>query len=135
MSWTRYLNREWWTYQQIDVLDEKIRQRARDDSSARAHISDRVDALEDALERALLLVQALGETCVRKGVLSREEIAAVVAEIDLLDGQADGKLAMARPASSSPARPVPASEYLRKLESQDAPTPSEFLERLEETND
>ncbi len=47
----------------------------------------------------MLLIHTLAEACIAKGVFTREEIAQAAAEIDLLDGTADGKLdpAVVRP--------------------------------------
>jgi len=62
-------------------------------------VSARVEQLEDDLARALLLIHTLTQACIRKGVFTRAEIAQTAAEVDLLDGVADGKLdpAVVRP--------------------------------------
>ena len=56
----------------------------------------------------------------RKGVMTREEIAAVANQLDMLDGQADGKLAPGSIAGTvKPSdRPMSPQEFLGKLEKQ-----------------
>ena len=44
------------------------------------------------LARSTLLIYALSESCIQKGILTREDIDAAVDEIDLFDGVADGRL-------------------------------------------
>ena len=46
----------------------------------------------NAMSRALLLLQSLAELSVAKGVVTREEIAAMAERVDMEDGVADGKL-------------------------------------------
>ncbi|NQT40389.1 MAG: hypothetical protein HQ581_23045 [Planctomycetes bacterium] len=100
----------------IDRRLKRMRERAYD---PRIQLVDRVNQLEDDLGRVLLLVQALAETCIAKGVLDRKEIAQMAKKVDLADGVADGKLdpQTVRPAQPKP--PPPAAtpeEHLRKLE-------------------
>ena len=70
---------------------------------------DRIESLEKGLGVATLLAQSLAEACIRKGVLKPNEIAAVVDELDLVDGVRDGMLnpEVVRPKS-------PASEAKRR---------------------
>ena len=103
-------------------------------SRASADLRQRVDELEDDLGRATLIVHALAEACVRKGLLGREEIAAIVDEVDLLDGKADGKLdpaALRSPDEQRAKRPPSAERHLHDLESQETQSPGEFLSDLE----
>lgn len=53
---------------------------------------ERLEQLEDDLARTHLLIHALVEACLSKGVLTREQISEACARLDLLDGVADGKL-------------------------------------------
>ena len=53
---------------------------------------ERMNQLEDDLARTHLLIYALVEACVAKGVLTREQISQACTRLDLLDGVADGKL-------------------------------------------
>ena len=48
--------------------------------------------LEDDLGRVALLARSLAEVCIKKGVLTREELGQMLVEIDMADGIRDGKL-------------------------------------------
>ncbi|HYW79607.1 MAG TPA: hypothetical protein VE890_08520 [Thermoguttaceae bacterium] len=94
MSWTLNAIKKHITGEQCETFEECVsRLRHRD---ADAHTSEntaaRVEQLEGDLARAVLLIHALTEACLERGVFTREEIAQAAAEIDLLDGVADGKL-------------------------------------------
>jgi hypothetical protein len=55
--------------------------------------------LEDDLGRALLLIHALSEACLSKGLFTQAELHSFIEAIDVSDGTADGKL---DPASQRP---------------------------------
>jgi len=118
-EWSMYSISKYFGDRHLESLDQKLkryRERAKD---ARIQLVDRVSQLEDDLGRALLLIRALAETCVAKGVLSREEIAEMAKRVDLADGVADGKLdpETIRPAQPTrPSTPVSPEEHLRRLE-------------------
>ena len=117
-DWMFYLAPEAWErYKLLDMHDD-LKQSQRDANHSRARAADRVEALDENLSRALLLVHSLTEALVRKGLLTREEIAAVADQLDLLDGRADGKLAPGSIAGTtkSPERPLTPQEFLGKLE-------------------
>jgi hypothetical protein len=59
-------------------------------------LEDRVIQLEEDLGRVALLTEALMEAILKKGVLSQIEIAQMMTEVDLSDGERDGKLDLAR---------------------------------------
>ena len=67
-----------------------------------------------------MLLQSLAELSVAKGVVTREEIAAMAERVDMEDGVADGKLdpAVMRPEQeeSEDELPVSPKEHLRRLE-------------------
>jgi hypothetical protein len=135
MSWTRYFLHDYFTAKELDRIDHNLRRlrssRARSDSELR----DRIDELEDDLARLTLLVHAMAETCVRKGLLSRKEISRMADELDLLDGCADGKLDPgALPGARRRERtgPVSPEEHLRNLEKREPRSPGEFLSDLED---
>ena len=117
-DWMFYLAPEAWErYKLLDILDD-LKQSQREPAHAKAHATDSIEILEENLSRALLLVHSLTGALVRKGLVTREEIAAVAAQLDMLDGQADGKLAPGSVAGTvkSPERPLTPSEFLAKLE-------------------
>lgn len=57
-----------------------------------AAAEDRIADLEDDVARLTLVTMTMMEMLVRKGIATREELSALVAEIDALDGELDGKL-------------------------------------------
>ena len=121
MGWTRYLMHDFLTAHELNRIDDAAKRRRQIASSARADLRGRVEDLEDDLARMALLVHGLVEACVRKGALTREEISAVMAEVDLADGVADGKLdpATQRPADEPPKRSPRPEDFLKNLESRD----------------
>ncbi|MBW3596303.1 MAG: hypothetical protein KY475_03400 [Planctomycetes bacterium] len=137
MSWLRYLNHDWWQTSEIDSLNRKLRHVQRSRSQVDARLREEIDQLSNDLGRALLLLHSLVETCVRKGVLTRDEIRDVAREIDLADGAADGRVdpaALRPPEEQLPERPPTTLEYLRDLEKQPIDSPGEFLNKLEREN-
>ena len=119
MSWTRYLFHDFFTAKELNRIDANAERRRRLASTERIGIRQRFTDTEDDVGRLALLVHALAEACVRKGVLTREEIAAMVAEVDLLDGAKDGKLDPAALRSDDrQSRPTGRpKDFLRDLES------------------
>jgi hypothetical protein len=119
MSWTRYLFHDYFTAKELNRIDAAAERRRRITSSERTDLRRLCSELEDDLGRLALLVHALAEVCVRKGVLTREEITAMMAEVDMLDGVADGKLDpnALRPKDERPKRPARPEDFFRDLES------------------
>ena len=138
MSWTRYLLHDFFTAHELNRIDERFRRSRTASASTRAGMYDRIDELEDDLGRATLIVHALAEACVRKGLLTREEIAAMVNEVDLRDGKSDGKLdstALRPPRAEHARRPMSPEQHLHELEKQDESSPGDFLADLERDAD
>jgi hypothetical protein len=124
MSWSRYLNNDWWQTEQIEAMNRRIRSAQSSRAAGDARLEDDIEQLSNDLGRALLLLHSLVETCVRKGVLTRDEIREAAREIDLADGVADGKVdpAVVRPADESiRRRPETTLEFLRRLEREPNP--------------
>jgi hypothetical protein len=119
-EWTMWSISKYFGDRHRELIDEKLaRYRTRADDP-RIVLVDRVDQLEGDLGRALLMLQALAETCVSKGVFSCQEIADMAKTIDALDGIADGKLdpQTMRPAAPPTAEAVSPEEHLRRLEAE-----------------
>ena len=117
-DWMFYLAPEAWErYKLLDMHDD-LKQSQREASHARARATESVETLQENLSRALLLVHSLTEALVRKGLVTREEIAAVASQLDMLDGKADGMLAPGTVAGmvKEPERPLSTQEFLGKLE-------------------
>jgi hypothetical protein len=100
-------------------IARKARRRARDAESLAA----RLDEFRADLGRTLLMAFAANRLLADKGAVTTEEVARTARRIDLRDGRADGKLdpAMVRPADAPAAA--------------EAPSPEEFLRRLEQEDD
>ena len=120
MSLMRYFMHDYWQTSQIDRLDRHVRSMRLRESASRGQLSDRVDELEDALARTTLALFTLHEACLRKGLLSSDDLNAVMDEIDLRDGVRDGKLnpeSLKPPEERrQPPRPSTPGEFLRGLE-------------------
>lgn len=105
MSWLGKSIRKHFFREQIESYDQCLARMRRQsaiasgDNDSTQDAESRLTELEDDLARATLLIHTLTEACLRQGVFSEQEIAAVAAEIDLFDGVADGKLdpAVVRP--------------------------------------
>jgi hypothetical protein len=80
-------------YTAMTPYQEMIRNNARASIRARAELRKQMLELDEDVGRMALLLRALVEACLRKGVFTREELAALIARVDLLDGAADGRLA------------------------------------------
>ncbi len=91
-EWTMYSISKYFGDRHREAIDRRLKRFRERANDPRIQLVDRVSQLEDDLGRALLLIQALAETCIEKGVLSREEIAEMAKKVDLADGVADGKL-------------------------------------------
>ena len=92
MSWAgNWINRTF-THQQRETIDQRLERYRREAQQINLDRLDQQDELEEGVARALLLLHALTESCLRRGVFTHDELAAVIDEVDLLDGVADGKL-------------------------------------------
>jgi hypothetical protein len=130
MSWSRYLNNDWWQTEQIEAMNRKIRGAQNSRAAADARLGDEIEQLENDLGRALLLLHSLVETCVRKGVLTRDEIRDVARELDLADGVVDGKVdpSVLRPEEEKARRrPETTLDFLRRMEREPIPSPGAGL--------
>lgn len=91
-KWTRYLLHDFWTAEEFNRIDSELTARRRMEMKGRVQIRDRVKELEDDLGRVALFARALADACLRKGLLTHNEVATMIHEADLADGTADGKL-------------------------------------------
>lgn len=99
MSWTRYFLHDFWTAREFNALEDKLkrqrdleRKRRSRQTEERATLEARIAELEDDLGRVALLAPALAEASIAKGLVTQDELVAVMRKVDLLDGVADGKL-------------------------------------------
>jgi hypothetical protein len=130
-STIRRLNRE------VDQLRERSQEVRRDSVSARSDLRDEIEVLHANFARALLLLQALTTTLLRKQAITREELQAIIQELDLLDGQADRQL---DPAATPGMQSRPAErrsteaaldDLARRPALDESTSPREFLKQLE----
>jgi hypothetical protein len=118
-EWSAYSVSKYFGDRHRETIDQKLKRFRERTNDPRIELVDRVNQLEDDLGRMLLLIQALAESCIEKGVLSREEIAQMAENVDLVDGVADGKLdpQIIRPVRPDQAQPAASpEEHLRRLE-------------------
>jgi hypothetical protein len=73
-------------------LDAKLRAVRHSGFSPERELRDRVEELEDDLGRALLLLHAVCEASLSKGLFTQSELDRFIEAIDVSDGRADGKL-------------------------------------------
>lgn len=92
MSSFNYWFGNFWTAREFGRMDVQMRRRARTARKGRVQIRKQVDELEEDLGRIALLCRALAEVCIKKGVLTHNELAAMIGEVDLADGVQDGRL-------------------------------------------
>ena len=91
MDLMSFLFKDWRT-RELERIDGQMRRKIFTDNRLRIAMRDRVKELEEDLGRVALLTRALVDVCLAKGLLTRDEIAAMIAKADLADGTADGKL-------------------------------------------
>lgn len=92
MDWSKHFMHDYWQTSQIDKLNAAVESLVTRERTTHTQTAERVEALEEELARAVLVIHTLLEVCVRKGVFSKADFQQVVDEIDFLDGMIDGKL-------------------------------------------
>jgi hypothetical protein len=104
-------------------LDDHVARHKRLAAASRADLIDRVDELEADLARVCLLLKALTDLCIARGVCTAEQLAAAIDATDLLDGVADGKLdpSVMRPEGETKPEVSP-EEYFKQLEDREKKT-------------
>jgi hypothetical protein len=117
--WGAYAISNYFAKEHGELIDRRMRRWRERANDPRIALVDRVRDLEDDLGRALLLLHALTETCLRAGVMSPEQLSQIAAELDKSDGVEDGRL---DPATLRPEQDTPpdtsTEEYLRRLETE-----------------
>jgi hypothetical protein len=92
MSWTRYLFHDFWTATALNEMEDNLARHRFAVSRMRTNHKRREGDLEDEIGRLALMVHALTNACIKKGVLTKDEIAVMMHELDLQDGVQDGQL-------------------------------------------
>ena len=103
MSWLTNSIKRSLNLQQAESFEQCVSRLRETNVGTLVTTAQRIAQLEDDLARAALVIHSLVEVCIRQGVFTADEIARVTAEVDLLDGVADGKLdpATTRPGAVS----------------------------------
>jgi hypothetical protein len=121
---------------EVAALGSRLSSERKDGQAARGDLRQELDALQYNFARTLLLVHALTTTLLRKNVITKVELQAIIQELDLLDGQADQAIAPeALPGLRQKPEPRSTETTLEKLAQQMAenrPSPRDFLKELEE---
>ena len=92
MSLFDFIFKEQVTPRRIRKIEADLLHKSRADRNSRIRANERIEALEEDLGRAALVLRALMEACVKKGVVTPDELLLLMKQADLADGAADGKL-------------------------------------------
>ena len=92
MSFSRYFLNGIFTGHELDRIDERLEQDQRAREEEQQEISEEIGQLRADFERLALLTRSLAELCLEKGVLSKDELKTRMLELDLADGQRNGRL-------------------------------------------
>lgn len=117
MSWSRYFLSDYLTRREFKQVDRQLRSQRRIQMSARRELRERIQDLEDENGRLALMVRALTEACIRKGVFSRDELQQIATEVDLWDGADDDRYGL--PPDRDDDEPRSPHEFLGDLERRD----------------
>lgn len=115
MSWTRYLIHDFFTASEFNRIERDLKNKDRKKRAADRRLIAEVDRLKEDLGRAYLMISALTELSLRKGLISDDELSQVMRDIDLSDGVEDGKLA----SQASGEEPKTLRKFLSELERED----------------
>ena len=118
---------------EVERLRASERVTRRDETTSHNDLRAEVEVLHANFARSLLLLQALTTTLLRKQLISREELQALIKEIDLLDGCARQRPRPRRPArhAAPPLARESGSTRPARLAEGDSTSPREFLKQLE----
>ncbi|MCA9179272.1 MAG: hypothetical protein KDB14_32660 [Planctomycetales bacterium] len=120
MTWSRYFLNDYFTAREFDEVDKRIRTQARARAAGNREMRERIEELEEENARLALLLRALTELSVRKGLFSQQELQAVTREVDLWDGSEDGRYGPPPKRDAIDVAPPPSTrEFLGDLEQRD----------------
>jgi len=81
-------------FEELQWLRKRARQKIRLRMHQKGKLNDRAQEVEECLAEQAFLNQALLKLCLDKGLFSKDEFVSLLRDVDLLDGEADGKLDM-----------------------------------------
>lgn len=122
---------------EVERLRQIERHSRQDGSAARGDMRDEIDVLHANFARSLLLLQSLTALLLRKQLVTRAELQAIIHELDLLDGKQDNALdpaalpgMQARPTERRSTEAA-LDDLARRPALEDSTSPREFLKQLE----
>ncbi|MCY3003847.1 MAG: hypothetical protein NTV21_18790 [Planctomycetota bacterium] len=92
MSLGRYFLHDFFTAQEFNLLDERLRRQFRRRQEENRQRAEEIAELRADFERLALLTRSLAELCLEKGVLTKDELKTRMFELDLADDNQDGRL-------------------------------------------
>lgn len=106
MAWEHLLLGRWFAAEQAKDLEQRLAKAVQHNRERRVAERERIAELEGDIARVALLARALAELCLRKGVLTHEELVKQLAETDFADGVFDAALdpQLVEPGKHRPAR-------------------------------
>lgn len=113
MSLGRFFFHDIFTQKALSDVDVRLKTMRRADLSAKLSSARRMNALEADLAHLALIVRALGDVILAKGVATPSDLEAALAAADVLDGASDQRLSpkLAKPGTTAP---PPAPEPAKK---------------------
>jgi hypothetical protein len=122
-----------WLQDELDRIEERIDVVGRRSSAAEGDVYERVIDAEIHIGRLTLVLRALVEACVRRGLIEKRDLTQLIDSIDRADGVADGQLdpallqeRLAAPSSgtaATPRTPVPKKSAAKQAKSKKAARP------------
>jgi hypothetical protein len=92
MGWERYFWPSWFNAADVNALEEKLAHQRRLFRERLHAESTRAEELEAGLGRVALLARSLAELCLKKGVITPDELRAQVIATGLEDASGDRRL-------------------------------------------
>ena len=89
MDWSELLLNDY--SRDVEQVNKRLRSEIGLRNASSLRMRERFEALEEENCRLALMLRAVMELCVRKGVMTREEIGQTIEEVDLWDGVQDGR--------------------------------------------
>ncbi len=80
------------TTRDLKILEKRFEEKIRTSLKNHGSMNKRIEELEEQLARMTLLGRTLSDVVVRKGIVALDELVAIMDEIDLDDGVADGQV-------------------------------------------
>ena len=120
-------------HERFHSLRDEVRQARMDSGADMRTVYSLLDQLETDIGRVILKVHAISDVLLDKGLVTTEELSAKARDLDLLDGQSDGKIHPSVFRTEQEQNKILSPRaFLLNLEKEDVVTPKGFLAQLEE---